>query len=159
MSDSFTEWAKIQNIDLVISKKKRVEMLFDEIENAQQSGAKIWHLVQWLKQAHDLDLTEQYLQTALYRIRKERRNEPITKPVKPKTETKELTTNNPQATTEEMNLYDVMMEKYKQCGNQVDKYIAMGGKREDIEEQNISTQRNMVMNLRNKLRQKYKGIY
>ena len=157
MSDSFTEWAKIQNIDLVISKKKRVEMLFDEIENAQQSGAKIWHLVQWLKQAHDLDLTEQYLQTALYRIRKERRNEPITKPVKPKIETKELTTDNPQATT--MNPYDVMLEKYKLCNNPVDKYIAMGGKREDIEEQNISIQRNMVMNLKNELRQKYKGIY
>ncbi len=135
--------------------KKRVEMLFDEIENAQKGGAKIWHLVQWLNQVHGLDLTEQYLQTALYRIRKERRNEPV----KPKTETKELTTDNPQATTEEMNPYDVMMEKYKQCNNQIDKYIALGGKREDIEEQNISTQRNMVMNLRNKLRQKYKGIY
>lgn len=154
MSDSFTEWAKTQNIDLVISKKKRVEMLFDEIENAQKDGAKIWHLVQWLNQVHGLDLTEQYLQTALYRIRKERRNEPITKPVKPKTEP-----NNPKATTEEMNPYDVIMDKYKQCNNQIDKYIALGGKREDIEEQNISTQRNMVMNLRNKLRQKYKGIY
>ena len=155
MNKSFNEWKENQDFVVLKSKKRQVEALFEEIETAQKDGAKVWQIVSWLNQAHDLNISEKYLNTTLYRIRKERGQ--VSTRSKVSKEEQALTRSS--VTETEINPYDLMMEKYKQCDNQVDKYVALGGKREDIEEQNISTQRNMVMTLRNQLRQKHKGIY
>lgn len=147
------------------SKAKIIRGLFERITEAMEEGITLDMLVDYLRQ-NEILITKNSLRNTLYRIRKERGNEPNSKPIK--TITKEnhvsptlpISSSNSEETTEtQINPYDLMMEKYKQCDNQVDKYIALGGKREDIEEQNISTQRGMVMTLRNQLRQKYKGIY
>ncbi|EGQ8084058.1 hypothetical protein ABF107_004435 [Vibrio parahaemolyticus] len=147
------------------SNAKIIRGLFDRITEAMEEGITLDMLVDYLHQ-NEILITKNSLRNTLYRIRKERGNEPNSKPsqtiskenhVSP---TPPISSSNSKETTEtKINPYDLMMEKYKQCNNQVDKYIALGGKREDIEEQNISTQRGMVMTLRNQLRQKYKGIY
>ena len=150
-----------------LSKIHIIREMFDDIDLARKNGVTLILILDAIKQKSGLNISYEELRSLLYVIRKERglnsnkntnaiRQEPLNKNTPNKNESvistiqKELTTDNP---------YDLIMEKYKQCGNQVDKYIALGGKREDIEEQNISTQRSMVMNLRNKLRQKHKGIY
>ncbi len=147
------------------SKAKIIRGLFERITEAMEEGITLDMLVDYLRQ-NEILITKNSLRNTLYRIRKERCNKPNSKPIK--TITKEnhvsptlpISSSNSEETTEtQINPYDLMMKKYKQCHNQVDKYIALGGKREDIEEQNISTQRGMVMTLRNQLRQKYKGIY
>ena len=137
----------------------------DTIQYVIDDGLSLDHIVSFLNQ-NDVPVSKNTLKVYLYRIRKERGNEPNSKPIKTITKENHVTptlpisSSNSEETTEtQINPYDLMMEKYKQCNNQVDKYIALGGKREDIEEQNISTQRGMVMTLRNQLRQKYKGIY
>ena len=147
------------------SKSRKIRALFDTIQYVIDDGLSLDHIVSFLNQ-NDVPVSKNTLKVYLYRIRKERGNEPNSKAIK--TITKEnhvsptlpISSSNSEETTEtQINPYDLMMEKYKQCNNQVDKYITLGGKREDIEEQNISTQRGMVMTLRNQLRQKYKGIY
>ncbi|EIO4564155.1 hypothetical protein LQM11_004807 [Vibrio parahaemolyticus] len=149
----------------VPSKAKIIRDLFTRITEAMDEGITLDMLTDYLHQ-NDVLITKNSLRNTLYRIRKERGNEPNSK--QRKTITKEnhvsptspiSSSNSEELPESEINPYDLMMEKYKQCNNQVDKYIALGGKREDIEEQNISTQRGMVMTLRNQLRQKYKGIY
>ncbi|HHY0626537.1 TPA: hypothetical protein ACVU5F_004617 [Vibrio parahaemolyticus] len=149
----------------VPSKAKIIRDLFTRITEAMDEGITLDMLTDYLHQ-NDVLITKNSLRNTLYRIRKERGNEPNSK--QRKTITKEnhvsptppiSSSNSEEPPESEINPYDLMMEKYKQCNNQVDKYIALGGKREDIEEQNISTQRGMVMTLRNQLRQKYKGIY
>jgi hypothetical protein len=163
MSNSFTEWAKNQNIDLVISKKKRVEMLFDEIENAQKGGAKIWHLVQWLKQAHDLDLTEQYLQTALYRIRKERggtsNNKKVIEPKKTIEVIPTATIKNQDDNEYTPENWEKILDKFYAENNPHDRYLALGGKLEDIDGKSLASKRDMTTQLKHKLERKYKRIY
>lgn len=147
------------------SKAKIIRGLFDRITEAMEEGITLDMLVDYLHQ-NEILITKNSLRNTLYRIRKERGNEPNSKPIKTITKENHVSPTPPisssiseKPTETQINPYDLMMEKYKQCNNQVDKYIALGGKREDIEEQNISTQRGMVMTLRNQLRQKYKGIY
>ncbi|EJG1885588.1 hypothetical protein BS049_RS22930 [Vibrio parahaemolyticus] len=149
----------------VPSKAKIIRDLFTRITEAMDEGITLDMLTDYLHQ-NDVLITKNSLRNTLYRIRKERGNEPNSK--QRKTITKEnhvsprppiSSSNSEDPPESEINPYDLMMEKYKQCNNQVDKYISLGGKREDIEEENISTQRGMVMTLRNQLRQKYKGIY
>ncbi|PKF50229.1 hypothetical protein [Enterovibrio nigricans] len=147
-----------------LSKIKAIRKLYHRLEEALDNGLTIQLLCDYLNQK-GLEISPNYLYLVLHRIRKERGNEPNSKPIK--TITKEnyappilpTSPNSEEPPESEINPYDLMMEKYKQCTNQIDKYVVLGGNREDIEEQNISTQRSMVMNLRNKLRQKHKGIY
>lgn len=147
------------------SKAKIIKRLFDRITEAMEEGITLEMIVHYLHQ-NEIYITKHSLRNTLYRIRKKRGNELNSKSIK--TITKEnhdspipsiSSSSSEEPPETEINPYDLLMEKYKQCNNQVDKYIALGGKREDIEEQNISTQRSMVMTLRNQLRQKYKGIY
>ncbi len=147
------------------SKSRKIRALFDTIQYVIDDGLSLDHIVSFLNQ-NDVPVSKNTLKVYLYRIRKERDNEPNSKAIKTISKenhvspTPPIFSSNSEETTEtQINPYDLMMEKYKQCNNQVDKYVALGGKREDIEEQNISTQRGMVMTLRNQLRQKYKGIY
>ncbi|MGD6735511.1 hypothetical protein ACP5PY_03650 [Photobacterium leiognathi subsp. mandapamensis] len=148
------------------SKSQLIREMFDDIQEARNNNVSLVLLHDAIQQKSGHNLSYNEFKQILYRIRKEKRlnsnkkeniktesliNKPINKNQSAITESqKESTTDNQ---------YNQIMEKYKLCNNQIDKYIALGGKREDIEEQNISTQRSMVMNLRNKLRQKYKGIY
>lgn len=144
-----------------LSKIKAIRKIYHRIEEALDNGLTIHLLCDYLNQK-GLEISPNYLYLVLHRIRKERGNTPNSKPIKTITKENQVPTspsNSEESTETKINPYDLMMEKYKQCSNQVDKYIALGGKREDIEEQNISTQRGMVMTLRNQLRQKYKGIY
>ena len=150
-----------------LSKIKAIRKLYHRLEEALGNGLTIQLLCDYLNQK-GLEISPNYLYLVLHRIRKEQGNEfnsnkkeniktepLINKPINKNQFA--ITESQKESTTD--NQYDQIMEKYKLCNNQIDKYIALGGKREDIEEQNISTQRSMVMNLRNKLGQKYKGIY
>ncbi|EGQ8399446.1 hypothetical protein ACV970_004590 [Vibrio parahaemolyticus] len=148
-----------------LSKIKAIRKLYHRLEEALDNGLTIQLLCDYLNQK-GLEISPNYLYLVLHRIRKERGNESNSKAIKTITKENHAYPTPPisssiseEPTETQINPYDLMMEKYKQCDNQVDKYIALGGKREDIEEQNISTQRGMVMTLRNQLRQKYKGIY
>ncbi|HHP0488639.1 TPA: hypothetical protein ACRZ4F_005069 [Vibrio harveyi] len=146
------------------SKSRKIRALFNTIQYVIDDGLSLDHVVSFLNQ-NEIPVSKNTLKVYLYRIRKERGNTPNSKPIKTITKENQASptptypSNSEESTETKINPYDLMMEKYKQCNNQVDKYIALGGKREDIEEQNISTQRGMVMTLRNQLRQKYKGIY
>ncbi|ELJ8688061.1 TPA: hypothetical protein ACMDP5_003420 [Vibrio cholerae] len=164
MSQSFDEWQKSQNLELTPSKRKQIELLFEEIEKAQNKGVKICHILNWLNQSKKLNISQDYLNNTLYRIRKKRNNKSNLKSTKAISKAKTPSISSPDpvelpSTNKEANPYDLMLGEYMKCKNQVDRYVALGGKREEIKDKNISTQRSMVMNLRNQLRQKYKGIY
>lgn len=150
------------------SKAKIIKDLFPRICEAMSEGITLDMLVDFLGQ-NEVAVTKNTLRNTLYRIRKER-NESNELPKQSSNSTQiqssslpesEITppTNQTSSTDEEVNEYDQMMEKYSLLKNQVDKYVLLGGKREDIENKPISTQRSMVSNLRTQLRHKHKGIY
>ncbi len=147
------------------SKAKIIRGLFARITEAMDEGITLDMLTDYLCQ-NDVLVTKNTLRNTLYRIRKEQGASPKKAVPTPeiavtKSESVVSPSSNENKPPEEpeTNAYDLIMEKYQLCDNQIDKYIALGGLREDIEHKSISTQRNMVMTLRNKLRQKYKGIY
>ena len=149
------------------SKAKIIRGLFERITEAMEEGITLDMLVDYLRQ-NDILITKNTLRNTLYRIRKERgHSPPSTTTVQPKSQPPDGGHETPipepiptsQPTPPAPDTYDRLMEQYMACNNPVDRYVALGGKREDIEEKNISTQRSMVSQLRTKLRQKYKGIY
>ena len=159
---SFDEWQKSTDTELNQSKRKKIEILFDEIEKAQAKGAKIWHLVQWLKEAHDIAISEKYLHDVLYRIRKKKNGSSTEK--KSSVDTSSPLEKMGSNTTKQIepiseNYYDALMEKYKQCRSPVERYVALGGNIEDIEDRSSGVQRQMVHDLKYRLRVKYKGLY
>lgn len=154
------------------SKVMIIRRLYPTITEVLSQGLSASLLCDFLKQK-GLSISTNYLYLVLHRIKKEgeETHQETHQPKEKKTkqsalENSKITASNTDdhnkteaAQPISENYYDELLVKYKQCDNQIDKYVVLGGKREDIEEQNISTQRSMVMALRNKLRQKYKGIY
>ncbi len=146
------------------SKTQLIREMYDDIEKARQNKVSLVLLHRAIQEKSQLSITYNEFKQILYRIRKEQgaspkkaiptpriaatKNEPVVSPSSHE--------NKPSEKPEDE--FDLILEKYHQCDNQIDKYIALGGKREDIEDKSRSTQRNMVMTLRNKLRQKYRGI-
>lgn len=143
------------------SKTRQIESIFNTIETVINDGLSIDHIVDFLNQ-HDIKITKNTLKVILYRLRKKtvmpKQNQSISLPKNTTVETTPIS-KKVKSNSTEINPYDKMMEDYKLCNNPVDKYIALGGIREDIEHKDISTKRNMLMNLKNELRQKHKGIY
>ena len=149
------------------SKINAIRKLYHRIEEALDNGLTTQLLCDYLNQK-GLEITPNYLYLVLHRIRKERgHSPPSTTTYQPKSRPPDgghetpipAPTPTSQPTPPAPDTYDRLMEQYMACDNPVDRYVALGGKREDIEEKNISTQRSMVSQLRTKLRQKYKGIY
>ncbi len=151
------------------SKSDAIRKLYPKLEEALNNGLNVPLLCNYLSQK-GLEISPNYLHLVLHRIRKERGINSKKTPTQSSTPTQiqnsalpkpEITppTNQTSSTDEEVNEYDQMMEEYHLLKNQVDKYVLLGGKREDIENKPISTQRSMVSNLRTQLRHKHKGIY
>ncbi|MDF4820336.1 hypothetical protein ABK988_22505 [Vibrio parahaemolyticus] len=150
------------------SNSKKIRALFDTIQYVIEDGLSLDHVVSFLNQ-NDISVSKNTLKVYLYRIRKKRDNNSTTKIPSPEitlTKSEPVISpsshkNTPSEQSEKQleNTFDQILEKYHQCDNRIDKYVALGGRREDIEDKSITTQKNMVMTLRNKLRQKYKGIY
>lgn len=136
------------------SKSKIISGLFERITEAMSEGITLDMLVDYLRQ-NDILITKNTLRNTLYRIRKKRGHKPKTKhhqeTITPQIE--------PVITNDNKQIYDQLIEQYNQCKNQTDKYIVLGGKREDIEHLPIGKQRDMVMKLRSSLRIKLKGTY
>lgn len=148
------------------SKTQLIREMYDDIEKARQNKVSLVLLHRAIQEKSQLSITYNEFKQILYRIRKEQGTSPKKAVPTPeiavtKNESVVSPSSNENKPPEEpeTNAYDLIMEKYQLCDNQIDKYIALGGIREDIEHKSISTQRSMVMTLRNKLRQKYKGIY
>ncbi|MCD9477114.1 hypothetical protein [Photobacterium phosphoreum] len=152
------------------SKIKTIEALLPLIEQAIKDSITIDMLVDFFHQK-GLNITKNYLKTAIQRVRKKNkklslnithkntnaiRQEPLINNTPNKNELK-ISTTQKESTTD--NPYDQMMEKYKLGKSNIERYIALGGKLGDIEEQSISTQRQMVFDLKYDLKVKYKGIY
>ncbi|HFU0229601.1 hypothetical protein L1D19_23480 [Vibrio natriegens] len=145
------------------SKAKIIRGLFTRITEAMDEGITLDMLTDYLCQ-NDVLVTKNTLRNTLYRIRKEqgvspKKAVPIPeiRPIKSEPVIS-LSSHENKSLEEPKDEFDFILEKYHQCDNQIDKYIALGGKREDIEDKSRSTQRDMVMTLRNKLRRKYRGI-
>lgn len=137
-----------------VSKSRKIRELFETIQYVINNGLSLDHVVSFLNQ-HDISVSKNTLKVYLYRIRKERGNLPKSKPNKAilketnHSQIPPISSSDPvesPSTNKETNPYDLMLEEYMKYKNQVDRYIALGGKREDIEDKNISTQRSMVMN-------------
>lgn len=148
------------------SKSQLIREMFDDIQEARNNNVSLVLLHDAIQQKSGHNLSYNEFKQIIYRIRKERglisnkkgniqtelsTNNPINKSQSATSETqKKSTTDNP---------YDLMMEKYKLGKSNIERYIALGGKLEDIEEQSISIQRQMVFDLKYDLKAKHKGIY
>ena len=137
------------------SKSQLIRDMFEDIEKAKSNGVKLVSLHHVIKEKSGLSISYNEFKQILYRIRKERGHQPKTKQhqetITPHVE--------PVITNDNNQVYDQLIEQYNQCKNQVDKYIVLGGKREDIEHLPIGKQRDIVMKLRSSLRIKLKGTY
>lgn len=170
MGQSFDEWQESQNLKLISSKRRQIELLFDEIKTAQEKGAKIWHILNWLNQAHKLNINQDYLNNTLYRIKKARNNESklkqesikieplINKPIN-KSKHDETKKENKDKSEYSPENWEKILDKFYAENNPHDRYLALGGKLEDIEGKSLSSKRDMVTQLKHKLERKYKGIY
>lgn len=138
-------------------KAKIIRQLYDVITEAMNEGITLDLLVDYLTQ-QELKITKGYLRNTLYRIRKKRGQ--IKTPLslnKGKISISDKASN--VKNEEAIDDWERLLSEYGNCSNQIDKYVVLGGNREDIEGKPISTQREMVTMLRTKLRRQYKGTY
>lgn len=152
-----------------LSKIHIIREMFDDIDLARKNGVTLILILDAIKQKSGLNISYDELRSLLYVIRKERglkpnsnkkeniKTEPlINKPFIESIQTEIKGENKDEYTPEN---WENILDKFYAENNPHDRYLALGGKLEDIEGKSLSSKRDMVTQLKHKLERKYKGIY